>query len=183
MGEIGSVLCKSSFFLGLFFFAFQIVGQVNSDRKYEPCIDASIMMANSHVPSAIDGNKKNIIFPTWGLDINYHFFKRWAVSFQSDVKLQSFEVEENDVILKRHYPFTSAIVIHGYVMEHWSFYVGPGYEFESHRNLLVLKSGSEYNFEITDNFEIALNLSYENKQQIYDSWTFGVSFTKKLWEK
>jgi hypothetical protein len=59
----------------------------------------------------------------------------------------------------------------------------PGYEFYSHENLFLIKVETEYRFEITKNFEIALNLIYENKEEIYDTWTFGVAFNKKLWQK
>ncbi|MCU0361326.1 MAG: hypothetical protein MUF75_11535 [Bacteroidia bacterium] len=43
--------------------------------------------------------------------------------------------------------------------------------------------GTEYSFEITENFEIALILLFENKQNVYNIWTFGIAFNKKLWER
>lgn len=61
--------------------------------------------------------------------------------------------------------------------------MGPGYEFERHENFYLGKAGTEYSFEITEEFEIALNLSYENKQEVYDAWTFGIAFNKVLWRK
>jgi len=73
--------------------------------------------------------------------------------------------------------------MHYHALRHWSFYLGPGYEFESHENLFLVKAGTEYSFEITEDFEIALNLIYENKEEVYDAWTFGIAFNKKLWEK
>jgi hypothetical protein len=74
-------------------------------------------------------------------------------------------------------------VLHYHALRHWSFYLGPGYELESHGNLFLLRAGTEYSFEITKDFEIALNLLYENKDEVYDTWTFGIAFNKKLWEK
>jgi len=85
--------------------------------------------------------------------------------------------------LERSFPIAIAGVIHYHALRHWSFYVGPGYEFESHKNLFLVKGGTEYSFEITEDFEIALNLIYENKDGVYDAWTFGIAFNKKLWEK
>jgi hypothetical protein len=46
-----------------------------------------------------------------------------------------------------------------------------------------MKVGTKYSFEITEDFEIALNVMYENKEEVYDAWTFGIAFNKKLWEK
>jgi len=80
-------------------------------------------------------------------------------------------------------PFALAAVIHYHALRHWSFYVGPGIELESHENFYLFKVGTEYSFEITENFEIALNLIYENKEGVYDALTFGIAFNKKLWER
>jgi hypothetical protein len=46
-----------------------------------------------------------------------------------------------------------------------------------------VRIGTEYSFEITENFEIALNFIYENKDEVFDALTFGIAFNKKLWEK
>lgn len=118
-----------------------------------------------------------------GFDVDYYFHPRWSVAIQGDIKIQSFEVEDGQALLERSNPFAIAGVIHYHALRHWSFYVGPGYEFESHKNLFLVKAGTEYSFEITEDFEIALNLIYANKEEIYDGWTFGVAFNRKLWKK
>jgi hypothetical protein len=87
------------------------------------------------------------------------------------------------VVVERSYPFAVATVIHYHALRHWSFFAGPGIELEKHENFYLGKIGTEYSFEITDNFEIALNFAYENKQEVYDGWTFGIAFNKKLWER
>jgi len=97
------------------------------------------------------------------------------LAFQGDLKLQSFEVETEDVLLERTYPFAFALVLHYHALRHGSFYTGPGYELEAHENLFLMKIGTEYGFELSENFE--------NKQNVYDAWTFGIAFNKKLWEK
>jgi hypothetical protein len=73
---------------------------------------------------------------------------------QGDVKLQSFEVEDDDIMLARTNPFSIAAVLHFHPVRHWSFYSGPGYEFEGHQNFFLIKLGTEYSFEITEHFEI-----------------------------
>jgi len=152
-------------------------------QEFKPKIRGAIMMANSHVPNATEGGKKVAIIPTWAFDVDYFFRARWSVAIQGDIKLQSFEVEDGVTELERTNPIAFTGVIHYHALRHWSFYVGPGYEFERHENLFLMKAGTEYSFEITENFEIALNLIYENKQEVYDAWTFGIAFNKKLWEK
>lgn len=162
-----------------------VSGAVIAQEKepFKPKIRGAIMMANSHVPNATEGGKKVAVLPTWGFDVDYFFHPRWSVALQGDMKVQSFEVEDGEVLLTRKNPFALTSVIHYHALRHWSFYAGPGYELESHKNLFLVKVGTEYSFEITEDFEIALNFMYENKQEVYDTWTFGVAFNKKLWEK
>ncbi|HTE31276.1 MAG TPA: hypothetical protein VK666_12935 [Chryseolinea sp.] len=160
-----------------------MLAQESENTEFKPKIRGAIMMANSHVPHATEGGKKIAIIPTWGFDVDYVFHPHWSVALQGDIKLQSFDIEDNNVALERTNPFAIAGVIHYHLLRHWSFYAGPGYEFESHKNFFLVKAGTEYSFEITENFEIALNLIYENKEEVYDAWTFGIAFNKKLWEK
>lgn len=159
------------------------IAQESEEEEHIPKIRAAIMMANSHVPHAVEGDKSVAIIPTWGMDIDYYFHPRWSVAFQTDIKLQTFQVEDGETLLERSFPFSTALVMHYHALRHWSFYLGPGYEFEKNENLTFFRLGSEYSFEITESFEIALNLVYENKKEIYNSWTFGIAFNKRLWEK
>lgn len=160
-----------------------VSAQEKESEEFKPKIRGAIMMANSHVPTATEGGKKVAIIPTWGFDVDYYFHPRWSLALQGDIKLQSFEVEDGQTQLTRTNPLAFTSVLHYHALRHWSFYTGPGYELEKHKNLFLVKVGTEYSFEISENFEIALNLIYENKQEIYDAWTFGIAFNKKLWEK
>jgi len=117
------------------------------------------------------------------LDVDYFFHRRWSVAFQGDIKVQRFEVEKDELILERSYPVAFAGVIHFHALRHWSFYAGPGYELEKSENLFLIKIGTEYSFEVSEDFEIAINLAYENKEEIYDGWTLGVAFNKRIWVK
>jgi hypothetical protein len=156
---------------------------VKAQEEFKPQVRGAIMMANSHVPTATIDGKTLTVIPGWGIDIDYKFRKRWSVDFQSDIKLQSFEVKDGEAELQRTDPFAIALALHFYTLKHLSFFSGPGYEFEKTKNLWMFKLGSEYGFEISEDFEIGLNLIYENKQEIYDAWTFGIAFNKKLWQK
>jgi hypothetical protein len=161
-----------------------LFAQDNSESKeHKPQIRGAIMMANSHVPNSFLNTKTTTIMPTWGMDLDYFFHKRWSVAMQGDIKLQSFQVKEENKILERKNPVALAFVLHYHMLKHWSFFAGPGYEIEEHENLRLLKLGTEYSFEVNEDFEIALNLMYENKQEVYDTWTFGIAFNKRLWRK
>jgi hypothetical protein len=159
------------------------LAQEKEEEEFKPKIRGAIMMANSHVPKSFEGDKKIAIIPTWGVDVDYFFHPRWSVAIQSDIKLQDFEVKVEDKELERIMPVALVGVLHYHALRHWSFYLGPGVELEKSENLFLVRAGTEYSFEITEDFEIALNLIYENKEEVYDTWTFGIAFNKKLWEK
>lgn len=163
-------------------FAFAAFCQDKS-LSHKPMIRGAIMMANSHVPKAIEGSFQGVIIPTWGLDIDYFFHKHWSAALQGDIKLQSFEIEEEHAFLERTNPIALVGALHYHFVKHWSVYAGPGIELDNSKNLFMMRFGSEYSFEISENFEIALNLNYENKLEVYDAITFGIAFNKKLWSK
>ena len=160
-------------------------GYAQEDTKplFTPKVRGAVMMANTHIPKGFEGTFSGITVPTWGFDVDYFFHPHWSVALQGDIKLASFDVEEENIILVRSYPACLVPVIHFHALRHWSFYTGIGIELESHENLYLLRLGSEYSFEITEKFEIALNLMYENKQEVYDTWTFGIAFNTRLWQK
>ncbi len=152
--------------------------------EHEPKVRGAVMMANSHVPLAKnEGGKSIAIIPTWAFDFDYYFQRRWSAALQVDIKLQSFQVEHEQALLERSYPLSVTLVGHYHALRHWSFFAGPGYEFEKNENLFLIKIGTEYSFEISEEFEIALNFIYEGREEVYDGYTFGVAFNKVLWRK
>jgi hypothetical protein len=160
-----------------------ISAQEPESDEFKPTIRGAIMMANSHIPKSFEGEKKIAVLPTWGVDVDYFFHRRWSAAMQADIILQDFEVKAEDGELERVMPIALVGVLHYHALRHWSFYVGPGIEMEKSENFFLMRVGTEYSFEISENFEIALNLIYENKDEVYDTWTFGIAFNKKLWQK
>lgn len=169
-------------FFGLLSESFaQEAGETEKSEDFRPQIRGAIMMMNSHVPRSFEDDRKVAVIPAWGFDVDYFFHPRWSLAVQADLKLQSFEIEDEGVLLERSFPFSVATVAHYHFKRHWSVFTGPGYEFEKSENLYFWKLGTEYSFEISEKFEIALNLSFENKQNVYDSWNFGIAINKLLW--
>ena len=179
---------KYPFFIILFlgFLGHSIAQEIEEKAESEdfrPQIRGAIIMMNAHVPGSFEEDRKVAVIPAWGMDVDYFFHPRWSAALQVDLKLQSFEVEDGGILIERSFPFSVATVIHYHFRRHWSIYTGPGYEFEKSENLYFWRIGTEYSFEINEKFEIGLNLTFENKQNVYDNWNFGIAFNKLLWRK
>ncbi|MBK9103213.1 MAG: hypothetical protein IPL92_01245 [Saprospiraceae bacterium] len=143
----------------------------------------TLMMANAHVPSIAEDieGKKNLILPAWGLDYDYWFTNKWAVGLHNNMILQHFAVEEEEEpngVLEVSYPLTVSLVALYMPVRNLTFIAGFGREFEKTENLSLLDFGLEYGFELPDEWELSLNLKYEDKLNAYDSWLFGFGISK-----
>ena len=172
----------------LFFLSYLTVsGQENENSAKEETKGRhrlTLLMANSHVPSAseVDGDKKILLIPAWGLNYDYWFNEKWALGLHSEIFLQQFKIEEysNSTTIERSYPVAVSLVGLFKPTKHWTFLLGGGREFEEHESFYLVCLGTEYGIELPDNWEININLIYDNKIDAYDSWMFGVGFSKIL---
>lgn len=57
---------------------------------------------------------------------------------------------------------------------------GLGREFEKTESINI---GVEYGVELPNNWELNFNLIYENKFNVYNSWMFGIGFSKIMGSK
>ena len=60
----------------------------------------TVMMANSHIPNtvSIEGQNKFSIVPTWGLDYDFWFNKKWAIGLHNDLVLQQYKIIKEKII-------------------------------------------------------------------------------------
>jgi hypothetical protein len=167
----------------LLFIAVSVRCQTIEQKSQFPELRGAIIMGYSHIPQAYEGEKTVAVIPSWGLDLDYAFNSKWAAVVQVDIKLQSFEVEdENNFNLTRNYPASFCLAGLYQPIPHLSVFLGPGIEYESTRSLWIFKIGTEYSFEISEIFEIGVGIIYENREELYEGWTFGVSFNTRLWK-
>ncbi len=145
----------------------------------------TVVMANSHVQKVVHEQTSFFIIPTWGLDYDYFFTRRFALGIKHDIKLSDFEIEpESDEIIQRTYPICTSIIASGKVWKELIIFGGPGYEYSlKSRNFFQAVVGMEYGFELKEDLELSINLSYENKQQYYSAWMFGFGMSKYVGRK
>lgn len=142
----------------------------------------TIMMANSHIPSAnrINGQSTVFIVPTWGLNYDYWLSEKWAIGLHNDIVLQHYKIEKSHdkEVIERVNPVTLCTVALYRPLHNWTFLLGIGRELEKNESFTVLTAGSEYGVELPGDWELSFNIIYDNKLETYDTWMFGVGFSK-----
>jgi hypothetical protein len=142
------------------------------------------MMANSHIPHIVstEGQHKFSIVPTWGVDYDFWFNKKWAIGLNNDLVLQQYKIikEEDHTEVERSYPVGTCAVGIYQPFKHLAFVTGIGKEFEKHESFSMWKIGIEYGFELSKAWELSLNFQYDTKFTAYDSWLFGLGISKRL---
>lgn len=149
---------------------------------------------NTIVPSGGENEDRlgTAIVPTLAFDYEYWPSRRFAVGWYNDFTLTSFFVKTNreappgassseggKEIIEREPVYLTAVVGIFEPVRRLALYTGPGYEFEENENLPVWKLGVEYSFPLPNDWDIALAAAYDYKE-IYDSFSVGLSFGKRL---
>lgn len=142
----------------------------------------TLLMANAFIPAAdnIAGQNSVFIVPAWGINYDYWLNHKIGFGVHNTLILQQYKIEKSreDIIIERSFP----VVVTGEILykplENLTVSAGAGRELEKHESFTVVNLGLEYGFELRPGFELSLNLLYDNKIDAYDSWMFGVGFSK-----
>jgi hypothetical protein len=141
----------------------------------------TLVMANSFLKNHADETTNSIlIVPTFGLNYDFFFHKKWGVGLHSDIVLQQFKVEVHDghETIIRENPVAVCAVGLFKPLPSLTLIAGYGIEIEKHENIQLLRFGVEYGFHLPGNWELGFALEYDRKINTYNSWVFGAGFSK-----
>ena len=138
------------------------------------------MISHSSIKTVTEGKKKWVLNPSFALDYNYWLSNRFAVGLHTDVITESFQFESGDVVLERTRPFALVPAVSYKPGAHCVFVLGMGGEFAKEGDLAITRLGYEYGFELPKNFELSFAFSYDIKWNAYDTWSYGISVSKKF---
>lgn len=166
-----------AFFL---FFLFIIPVQAQeeeTEEEKEIKHSVAFSLGVTHVPRTLEeGVTVNSQYlPTLGFDYYRHLNERWKLGVVLDLELGKYEVEFEGETLKRETAFVTGLVTGFNILKGWNVYAGPGIEFERNKNLFIIRTSMEYEFEIGENLSLAPILSYDFKKE-YGSYSFSVIF-------
>ncbi|MBR9999273.1 MAG: hypothetical protein KFF73_09895 [Cyclobacteriaceae bacterium] len=146
----------------------------------------SFMWANTLVPAGKNAHdeESDLLFPTWGLNYEFWLNRHMAIGWHNEFEMMSYIVDHgNEAVMEREYPYITSIVLIYEPLKNLAFHIGPGYEFETNESFFIVKMGAEYTFPLPKSFDLGFGFSYDNKNKIYDAWTFGLFIGKRLGKK
>jgi len=123
------------------------------------------------------------VLPTFGLDIEYWFTKKWAVGFKGDIEIATYIIEhkDNEVEIERERPMILTTPVfykpwnNGFV-----FMLGPGIEIEKSENFFVTRMGVAYDMHLPHNMFVSPELVYDIKGGYINSLTAAIGIGIRL---
>lgn len=172
-----NILLSTIFLLSLFS-TFKAIAQENEEEEKKHLISVSLGYAYIH-KGASEGSESadGVLVPSLGLNYFYELSPKWEIGLMTDFEFGSYIIFEKD--LKRENAFIAAAVASYSLTKSWRFLAGGGIEFEKEKNLGIVRLGTEYNFNLKNNWLISPEILYDIKEG-FDTWSFSVVFTKKF---
>jgi hypothetical protein len=133
----------------------------------------------THIPEGVEGEggEKGVWVPGLGLDYFYRLNEKWEVGLAADIEFGEYLIIDKD--LNRHNAFI-LIALAGYeVIPRWAVFGGIGIELEKHKHMGVLRAGTEYEFELKNDWLIAPGILFDFKEDFY-SWSIYAAVGKRF---
>lgn len=149
----------------------------NDKNENESHFRISMGLAHTYLPEETSDGTKNLILPSFVLDIEYWINHKWGIGLHNDLELLNFEVkdEENQVFIEREFPrlFTLDALWKPY--KELVLFVGPGIELEAEKNFFVFRAGAEYEIPFSGNWDLAPLVFYDMRDGAYNTLTIGLA--------
>ena len=135
----------------------------------------------THIPSAFEDGKEeeDVFVPSIGLDFFYFINEKWSLGVVADLELAEYLVDFGRENLDRERAFILAILSGYELAPGWAVLTGAGMEFEKHKNLLVVRLGTEYEFHLGQGWNLGPSLFFDFKEE-FSTWTLGVMVGKRF---
>ncbi len=124
-----------------------------------------------------NGDSKGKVVPTIGLEYTRTLSHHWDVGFSAELELESYIIVDEQ--LNRENPLILVAFAIYRIIGSWFIYGGGGVELEKHKNLAVLRLGTEYEFKLSNGWDIAPTLTFDHKIDL-NSFAIGFSIGKKF---
>lgn len=180
---------KESILLAFLFLPWAVDAQsVNEDAgmshavEFAPYHRVCVVLSHAYVsPAVVDGDRKWLAVPAFGLDYDYWFHRKWGIGIHTDLIIEDFFIESeahDEGYLERRRPFAAVATIGFKPERHLTCMVGAGNEFEPEEHLFLIRFGMEYGYEVNEKWEVSASLMYDAKVDAYDTWVLGLGVSR-----
>lgn len=160
-------------------FCSKAIAQEEHEKEF---LKHKVMLVIGHaaIPAGIDrnGDKVWTILPSWGFDYDYRFNEKWSIGLHTDIVVESFEYEHNEIVFERTRPFTAVFVGSRKFGDHLTFVLGGGVELAQEENLNIIRLGFDYGWELPNEWELGASVMSDFKLDAYNSWVLGLGVAK-----
>ncbi len=148
-----------------------------AEHKYK----IALALGYSHIPAAFEvgEGEESVFVPSIGLDFFYFWNHKFALGMVADLELAEYVVDFNRENLNRERAFILALIGAYEVSPHWGLLFGGGVEFEKHKNLAVVRLGTEYEIELDKGWGICPSLFFDIKEE-FSVWGLNVAIGKRF---
>jgi hypothetical protein len=129
------------------------------------------------IESTGESESKGKVVPTIGLEYTRSLSHNWEIGFSAEVELESYLIVEKE--LNRENPLILVAFGMYRLMKSWFIFGGGGIELEKHKNLAVLRLGTEYELKLSDGWDITPVLTFDHKVDL-NSFALGFSVGKRF---
>ena len=152
-----------------------------SDKEEAKPHKIALSLGVTHIPDAFEEGQfeKAVYVPTIGLDYFYQLDEKWKLGLAIDLELGNYLVDFNREQLARENALLTVALAGFEILPGWGILVGPGMEFEKNKNLFIFRIGTEYEFELGNDWGLFPSLNYDFKEE-YSTWDFSIGLSKRL---
>ena len=148
----------------------------HSQHKSDSHFRVSVAIAHTFLPEETVEGTKNLILPTFALDLEYWMNYHWGIGLHNDLELLNFEVEDDhhNVYIEREFPVLITLDALWRPNNNLVLFAGPGIELESNKNYFVFRAGAEYEIPFSTNWDVSPLAFYDIRDGAYNTVTFGL---------
>ena len=167
------------------FFSLLDFAQHDDHNIFHPHHALGLIISHTQVSQGVqaNGNKKWLSLPSWGVNYNYKFSKKWAIGLHNDIVVEDFAVEDylksgSNNILQRSYPIATALMASFKPGNNFSYLFGAGGEFAHTGSFFLMRLGVEYSYHLNRKWELNAMVTNDLKINAYNSWAIGMGISR-----
>jgi hypothetical protein len=135
----------------------------------------TFVIGHTFLPQNTVEGTSTFAIPSFGLDIEYFFSKKFGFGLHNDLELLNYKIKENNnSYINREYPLLVTADLLYKVNEEVIVFAGPGIEFEKERDLPVIRLGIEFLAHTGKHLTFSPIITYDHRIDAFNSLSVGI---------